>query len=490
MPRKVLKCVVELTLHAVTCPGTWLPYRDDVYISVCMLGQHRRSRLVGPVFPLLFHDKLRFEKVFFYARDPSQVAELMEDEHVLFELIQLTDLEQGGTLLASYENNTRDFLYPSPSLAPTYGTQDREVLMERTLEFPGISPKIEFSTKTTIKETRYPYAEDADTAGSTEEDVMVPRRTPGSGRKSRSRTRSPSPSMRQRLEELSLGESLSDSKPPFVVRKKDSASLIGRIPGSPPAERKKKKKKKGNTPKKISRGIRSRSLSPSRKTTVSEYCPHCLYPHTDKTCTVCKLYKQYTGKGYWGHSLHYHPEPHRHKSVKVIREPGYEPQPIFESTNLGSYGETTETDDYLDDPVPSYSPRHSRTYSAPAPRAPSPILYRSSLRDRFDERPYSPSAADRIRRRVDTALARSRSPSPYTSPRLRGSHYDSLDDLAVEFELARDRDRSLVHLTNGEYWTQKASQYTGKSHRELFEDNCRKIYHNMYKQARTEFLDD
>ena len=58
------------------------------------------------------------------------------DEPVVIELIQLSSVYEGGKLLASYNTNARDFLYPYPSYTPTYGTQDRDILLDRTLDFP------------------------------------------------------------------------------------------------------------------------------------------------------------------------------------------------------------------------------------------------------------------------------------------------------------------------------------------------------------------
>ena len=57
------------------------------------------------------------------------------------------------------------------------------------------------------------------------------------------------------------------------------------------------------------------------------------------------------------------------------------------------------------------------------PRTTSPLLYRSSLSDRFDERPWSPAKSELISNRVERALRRNRSlerldhlsSSPYTS---------------------------------------------------------------------------
>ncbi|KAK1174991.1 spermatogenesis associated 6-like protein isoform X1 [Acipenser oxyrinchus oxyrinchus] len=153
MPQKAVKVVVELQLHAVTCPGVFLTDKDDVYLSVCIMGQYRKSACCLPVFPLLFHEKMTFEKVFKVAMDPAAVAEQLEYETAKFELIQL--FPPVGETLASYEEEARSFLFPEPKLSPTYPGVDREVLMRRTRNFPGIAPKLEFSTRTTIKECSF-----------------------------------------------------------------------------------------------------------------------------------------------------------------------------------------------------------------------------------------------------------------------------------------------------------------------------------------------
>lgn len=40
-----------------------LSKKSDVYLSVCMLGQHRKTLRVPPVFPLLFDHRMAFAKV-------------------------------------------------------------------------------------------------------------------------------------------------------------------------------------------------------------------------------------------------------------------------------------------------------------------------------------------------------------------------------------------------------------------------------------------
>ncbi|KAM8792587.1 spermatogenesis associated 6-like protein [Eudromia elegans] len=142
-----LRVAVELQVQAVTCPGVFLPEKQDVYLSVCILGQHKETECLPPVFPLLFNEKMFFEKVFESAVDPAAVTEMLESLVTKFELIQLSSSGDG---LAFYKENTRDFLFPEPKLTPAYPGVDRELLMKTSSHFPGIAPKIEFSTRTTI----------------------------------------------------------------------------------------------------------------------------------------------------------------------------------------------------------------------------------------------------------------------------------------------------------------------------------------------------
>ncbi|KAK3546480.1 hypothetical protein QTP70_026333, partial [Hemibagrus guttatus] len=71
-------------------------------------------------------------------------------ETVKVELIQL--IPPVGEVLATYEVDARSFLFPEPKLVPSFSGEDREVLMKRDPTFPGISPRLEFSTRTKISE--------------------------------------------------------------------------------------------------------------------------------------------------------------------------------------------------------------------------------------------------------------------------------------------------------------------------------------------------
>ncbi|KAJ6669541.1 hypothetical protein lerEdw1_000089 [Lerista edwardsae] len=143
-----LKVVVELQIHAITCPGVYLMEKNDVYLHVSILGQCKETDCRPPIFPLLFREKLWFEKVFEKATDPVTVVELLKKNVTKFQLSEEIPTEEED--IAFYEENTRDFLFPEPKLTPTYAGVDRELLMNTYPSFPGIAPKLEFSTRTTI----------------------------------------------------------------------------------------------------------------------------------------------------------------------------------------------------------------------------------------------------------------------------------------------------------------------------------------------------
>ncbi|KAF1380295.1 hypothetical protein PFLUV_G00162130 [Perca fluviatilis] len=134
----------------VSCPGVHLPAKDDIYLSMCFMGQYHQSDCLPAVFPLLFHEKMKFEKIFRHAVDPGDIAVMLEYEMVTIELVQL--IPPAADTLACFEEDARRFLFPEPKLVPSSSGVDREVLMTRAPHFPGIAPRLEFSTKTTITE--------------------------------------------------------------------------------------------------------------------------------------------------------------------------------------------------------------------------------------------------------------------------------------------------------------------------------------------------
>lgn len=54
----------------------------------------------------------------------------------MVELIQLSSIYEGGRLLAWFETDAHSFLYPYPSYSINYSTGDRDIIMERNLDFP------------------------------------------------------------------------------------------------------------------------------------------------------------------------------------------------------------------------------------------------------------------------------------------------------------------------------------------------------------------
>lgn len=65
------------------------------------------------------------------------VSCLATDVKVAFELRQVADVYLGGTLMAYFDSNGRDFFYPWASTLPRI-EKDRELIMERTIDFPVI----------------------------------------------------------------------------------------------------------------------------------------------------------------------------------------------------------------------------------------------------------------------------------------------------------------------------------------------------------------
>ncbi|XP_068408705.1 spermatogenesis associated 6-like protein isoform X1 [Eschrichtius robustus] len=243
-----LEVVVELQIRAISCPGVCLPGKQDVFLGVYLLNQYLETQCFPSVFPIVIQRSMRFEKVFENAIDPGAVADILESFLTRFELIQL--VPPAWEELAYYEENTRDFLFPEPRLTPSQPGMCREVLMKTVEGFPGIAPKIEFSTRTAIRERvflhRNRFLEERCKSRRPLSTSNGPK-FPLSSIKMKSResnldrlpqgmqSRPPSPYFTRRFfqdqsAQLNLGDSFKiprESKPPFVVRHVDSAKPFG-----------------------------------------------------------------------------------------------------------------------------------------------------------------------------------------------------------------------------------------------------------------------
>uniref|UniRef100_A0A8C8VEM3 Spermatogenesis associated 6 n=1 Tax=Pelusios castaneus TaxID=367368 RepID=A0A8C8VEM3_9SAUR len=242
---------MNMLLFQITCPGVLLKDKSELYLSACVFGQYKKTQCVPAAFPLYLEEKLVFEKVRLYHR--TQAFKNQIDTAVL-ELIQL--VPPVGEILATYEENTRDFLFPDPKLTRGRHGSDREVLMKRSASFTGIAPKLRFSTSSLITESllssgRIRVQDHLDWVHHSTPDGRLQTRSPKkntpSPEKNRhclatknyeqptiaSKSRSPSPytqrrmcelseEARQRLAHLNLGPfefRRETDKPPFVVRR-------------------------------------------------------------------------------------------------------------------------------------------------------------------------------------------------------------------------------------------------------------------------------
>nr|XP_004663304.1 spermatogenesis-associated protein 6 isoform X3 [Jaculus jaculus] len=461
MPKvKALQCALALEIRSVTCPGVVLKDKEDIYLSICVFGQYKKTQCVPATFPLVFNARMVFEKVFPEAIDPGDVVAQLEYDTAVFELIQL--VPPVGETLSTYDENTRDFMFPGPNQISGHHDSNRQVTMRRISGLRGIAPKLEFSTTSVITEClisskkcrtqdKFPYH----SAPAEKSHGRLQNRTSRSQKKKSksperskycinaksyeqptisSKSHSPSPytkrrmcelseDTRRRLAHLNLGPyefKKETDKPPFVIRHVD-----------PPSPR-----------------------------------PETLYGSSARDCE----------RDGWSrmHNDHVHLGCCRPKEYKVIRTP---------------HGR--EFDDSLDkceeflSPRPCSKPQHSaRTllvHSAPSTaqkHCPSPVLNRASFRDRFHSDWCSPPNCDEIHDRDERDPEKDDELEMKRGLLYRDSAYDS-DPEYSSFQ----RPRGSFHLDDGEYWPNRAASYKGKSHRPIFENSMDKMYRNLYKKA-------
>ncbi|XP_071665991.1 spermatogenesis-associated protein 6 isoform X3 [Patagioenas fasciata] len=440
MPRKALLCVLQLDVRSITCPGVLLKDKEQLYLSVSVLGQCKKTQCVPAAFPLLFHEKLVFEKAFPDIVDPGDLVELLELDTVVLELIQL--VPPVGEILATYEENTRDFLFPDPKLTCGHHGLDREILMKRSSSFPGDLEWAHHSTPNGKLRTKLPK----------KNTLSAEKSRPGLAPKNyqqptiASKSRSPSPytkrrmcelseEARQRLAHLNLGPyqfRRETDKPPFVVRRVDQPSP----------------------------GITLSTWCPTRESPVEAWT---------KLDHDPSLLGSYRPRKAHARSTH----AKDGDSCGVCNEDVVSAPPNRLSHSAGS----------LERSAPPAFQKHS----------PSSVLNRSSLRERFSSGWPSPANGDEIHKRVKNILrthsARQRlifdesNSSKGDLTETKESSHKASSAMGELQSSSAVQQNATVHLDNGEYRPGRAAVYKGKPHRAIFEESLEKIYRNMYRKA-------
>lgn len=168
----------------MTCPGVWLCPNGKVALRIDTLNSCAESRRICPIFPLLFHDKFTFSKIFVRIVSLAELQRTLEQEFLYAELIQWITPAGRAITLATFEINLADLLYPASCFKGLLAGVDVDLLMEPTKCFPVrpsirpisfyprnkifhlwpfsfasqgiIAPKIEVSTKTVVEEVLDP----------------------------------------------------------------------------------------------------------------------------------------------------------------------------------------------------------------------------------------------------------------------------------------------------------------------------------------------
>ncbi|NWX48275.1 SPAT6 protein, partial [Steatornis caripensis] len=460
-------CLMNVLLLQITCPGVLLKDKEELYLSVSVLGQYKKTRCVPAAFPLFFQEKLVFEKVFADIVDPGDLVELLEFDTAVLELIQL--VPPVGKILATYEENTRDFLFPDPKLTRGHHGLDREILMKRSSSFTGIAPKLRFSTSSLITESLLSsgrshiqgdlnWGHHSTPNGKLQ--TKLPKKSALSPEKSRhssatknyeqptiaSKSRSPSPytkrrmcelseEARQRLAHLNLGPyefRRETDKPPFVVKRVEQPSP----------------------------GIKLQTWCPMRESTAEASTK------VDHDASLLGSYRPKKAKTKSTHGKDF-------DGSDVCNEDGISDPPNKQSHSAG----------LLERSAPPAFQKHS----------PSSVLNRSSLRERFSSVWPSSANGDEIHKRVKNILrthsARQRlifdesNASKGDLTKTRESLHKvplPVSDLQSSSPVQQN---ITVHSDNGEYRSSHAAVYKGKPHRAIFEESLEKIYRNMYRKA-------
>ncbi|XP_077390016.1 spermatogenesis-associated protein 6 isoform X2 [Festucalex cinctus] len=152
--RKSWKCTVLLDIHKVSCRGFRLSKTGDIYLSVCIMGQCRKTSCLPPRFPLYFNQRLVFEKTYPNAVDPSAVTDLLKADTTSFQLNQSVSPVSESKTLATMMQNSKDFLKPGPSLSGAKDPTQRDAMMTaRSSTVHGSFPTVHFTVTSFVEES-------------------------------------------------------------------------------------------------------------------------------------------------------------------------------------------------------------------------------------------------------------------------------------------------------------------------------------------------